>query len=308
MFKSPNYKVHHLHKNLAYIQLILAQLCIGINITTGKFLSTSLNLYVMLEIRFAIGSMILALYMIAKKGRNFTFEAFTIKETIIIFIQSLCGGFLFNYFLIKGLNHTDATYAGAITSLVPFMVVLLSVMFLKDKLSKYQTLAIILSAIGTYILCYKNDFNQNIEWYGIIMLFTSVLPEALFVVLGKFISSKLSPLGMALTVNIINMIAFIPFVLYIDIYRDVLLITENSKVFWSLVVYGLSGGAFFFLFWYEGLSKVQASTAGLFTCLMPVFTIILAMLFLHEITEAKEWIGISIIISSLIIMAKSERG
>jgi drug/metabolite transporter (DMT)-like permease len=46
------------------------------------------------------------------------------------------------------------------------------------------------------------------------------------------------------------------------------------------------------------LSKVQAPIAELFACLMPVFTIILAMLFLNENTEVKEWIGIAIIIKN----------
>lgn len=293
---------------MAYIELILAQLCIGINIISGKFLADKLNLCLMLEIRFIIGTSILAIIFLSNK-KNYP-ELIKLRELnfrikLCLFAQGLCGGFLFNYFLVKGLIYSSATYAGAITSLVPFFVTLFSIIFLKEKLHTILLIALFLSMLGMFLLFY-NDLDNNISYYGIAFFLLAVLPEVLFTVLGRYTSKLLSPLMIALMANIVNMILFIPGCFNLDFGNELKAIILNGKIFMTLLIYGISGGALFFLLWYKGLSKVKASIAGLFTSLMPVFTILLEVIFLGEETTIYHWIGTLVIVCSLMLISKGE--
>ena len=48
------------------------------------------------------------------------------------------------------------------------------------------------------------------------------------------------------------------------------------------LVYGILGGAVYFLCWYRGLEGVTASVAAIFTAVIPVSTVALGYLFLQE--------------------------
>lgn len=293
---------------MAYIQLILAQLCIGVNIISCKFLADKLSLYLILEIRFIIGSLILGTIFLSNI-KNYSelnkLPQLSFMVKLCLFAQAACGGFLFNYCLAKGLAYSSATYAGAITSLVPLFVALFSIFLLKEKPSNNLLIALLLSMFGMLLLFY-NDLDSNISYYGLTFLLLSVFPEALFTVLGKYTSSILSPLTIALIANLVNIVLFLPGCMYLDINSEIPNILSSYKILNSLLIYGTSG-ALFFLFWYKGLSKVEASVAGLFTSLSPVFTILLAAVFLRESTTIYHWIGTLIIVFSLLMISKGEK-
>ncbi len=91
-----------------------------------------------LEIRFFIGSLILGtifLYNINNYYELRKLPQLSLMIKLCLFAQAACGGFLFNYFLAKGLAYSGATYAGAITSLVPLFVALFSILFMIQVLA-----------------------------------------------------------------------------------------------------------------------------------------------------------------------------
>lgn len=234
---------------MAYIQLVLSQLCIGVNIISCKFLADKLSLYLILEIRFIIGSLILgAIFLSNLKNYSELNKlpklSFIVK--LCLFAQAACGGFLFNFFLAKGLAYSSATYAGAITSLVPLFVALFSVFFLKERPSKNLLIALFLSMFGMFLLFY-NDLDSNISYYGLTFLLLSVFPEALFTVLGKYTSSILSPLTIALIANLVNVVLFLPGCMYLDINSEITNILLSYRILISLIIYGTSGALFFLL-------------------------------------------------------------
>ena len=50
----------------------------------------------------------------------------------------------------------------------------------------------------------------------------------------------------------------------------------------AIVYYGVAVTAIVFILWFRGISRVQASTAAVFTGVMPVNAIIFSYLILHE--------------------------
>lgn len=286
------------------LQLLFAQFAIGVNIVLARYLVPHFPIAILLELRFLLGSVMLwGLVKLNKQHilRNKIGARLTRKDWWVLFLQALCGGYLFNIFLLRGLQYTNATMAGIICSTIPAVIAIFSFFLLKEKLSSGKTLSIIIAIIGLVIISYNNkhivQFDNSHLW-GVLLILLAVIPEALFTILAKWHGSHLTAYVMALIINIFNALLFLP---------SAIIALQNTyfiapTIFqWSLILlYALSGGVVFFVFWYRGLEHSTASTAALMTAAMPVSTGFLAWLFLHEIITLPILIGMGCVMLSIV--------
>ncbi|HQZ87283.1 MAG TPA: DMT family transporter [Gammaproteobacteria bacterium] len=289
--------------SLGYLELSLAQCCIGINIILGKTLIPEIPIFALLLLRFTLGFVFVGTYQMFGNFSLVRTELSRLspKDWLIIFTQALCAGFLFNVLILYGLEHTTATVTGIINSAVPALVAVFSFIILHEKLTLRIGIAILLCIVGIAILGFgkaiPTDSNQN-ELLGILLVVAAIVPEALFTVLAKLLKKPPSPLTTTLLINFFNMILFIPFAITAEWgqVKDASMLTI-SQIF----LYGLTGGILFFVFWYRGLSCISANTAALFMGIMPISTCILAYFVLNEILGLDDLIGMLLVIISIII-------
>jgi drug/metabolite transporter (DMT)-like permease len=104
-------------------------------------------------------------------------------------------------------------------------------------------------------------------------------------------------------VNFFNLLMFLPFAA-IGL-KDFHPGSISLGIYIQLLVYGISGGIMFFLFWYRGLTKINANTAALFTGVMPVSTTLLAFLFLNESIGYNEILGMILVIVAIVVGCKA---
>jgi drug/metabolite transporter (DMT)-like permease len=254
-------------------------------------------------LRFTLGFIFIGTYQIFG---NFSLvraelSALSSKDWLIIFIQALCGGFLFNVLILYGLQHTSATVTGIINSAVPALVAVFSFIILREKLTLRIGIAILLCIVGIAVLglgkATPTDSNQT-ELLGILLVLAAIVPEALFTVLAKLLKKPLSPLTTTLLINFFNMILFIPFTINAEWaqVKDASMLTISQ-----ILLYSLTGGILFFVFWYRGLARISANTAALFMGIMPISTCILAYFMLNEILGWDDLTGMVLVIISIII-------
>jgi drug/metabolite transporter (DMT)-like permease len=289
--------------SVGYLELSLAQCCIGINIILGKTLIPEIPIFALLLLRFTLGFILIGIYQLFGKFSLVRTElsALSAKDMLIIFAQALCAGFLFNVLILYGLEHTTATVTGIINSAVPALVAVFSFIILREKLTLRIGIAILLCIIGIAVLglgkAMPTDSNQH-ELLGILLVLAAIVPEALFTVLAKLLKKPPSVLTTTLLINFFNMILFIPFAINVEWnqVKNASLLTI-SQIF----LYSLTGGILFFVFWYRGLARTSANTAALFMGVMPISTCILAYFALNEILGWDDLIGMILVIISIII-------
>lgn len=288
---------------LGYLELSLAQSCIGINIILGKILVPGIPVFLLLLLRFSLGFILIFSYQIL---RDFSLlreelKILSTKDYVIIFSQAMCAGFLFNVLMLYGLERTTATVTGIISSAVPALVAIFSVVILREKLTSRIVTAVLLCVVGIIILglgkAIPTDSNQN-EMLGIILVILSIIPEAFFTILAKLLKRSPPPLITTLLVNFFNMALLIPFTLYF-LNGEPIHITPSA--IFQIFLYGLTGGVLFFVFWYRGLVQVSASTSALFMGVMPISTCVLAYFFLQERIDLEDWLGMFFVLASIII-------
>ena len=227
------------------------------------------------------------------------------KDKLLLIMQAICGGFLFNVLILYGMKTTSATSAGIISSITPIMIFILAAAFLHEKINLQKCIAIVIVMLGLLILnTGKTTTSAEGALFGNLLVLLAVIPEALFTILSKSVGKKLSGMEAVILVNLFNLILFIPFaIISIADFHPMLI---SASVYGQLLIYGISGGIIFFLLWYRGLTKINANTAALFTGVMPVSTTILAFIFLNEPINNSEIIGMLMVIVAIFVGCKKQ--
>ncbi|WP_369899638.1 DMT family transporter [Bacillus manliponensis] len=284
---------------LAYFQLALAMILVGMNVAVGKVIVEKVPIFLFSEIRFLIALLFLI-------PMAFFHERSTIKiekqQFKLLFLQSFFGVFLFSICMLYGVRYTSATAAGIITSTVPAAIALLSFFFLKERLSTSQVVSVCLAVLGILIITLQTStiHSQNQPLlFGNILIFGAVVSEALFTIYAKKLAGVLSPIHMAAAINLIGFLLFLPFAIHEGLSFQLANIT---MFIWILIMYyAITASVLSFVFWYQGITKVKASIAGIFTGFIPVTAAVTGIFMLDEPFGWNQFFGILFVLAAIFV-------
>ncbi|KNY27958.1 DMT family transporter [Pseudobacteroides cellulosolvens] len=219
---------------------------------------------------------------------------------IIILLQAFFGIFLFRMFLLNGLLHTSSGEAGILTGATPAVTVVLARVILKEHLNKQKIIGILSTIVGILliqgILLPQRSFSL-MHLYGNILVVCAAISESMFNILSRINSVRLvangqKPLDPIIQTTLVSITAFILCLIPSILENPVLPIKSlNLKQWGSLVWYGLFVTALAFIFWYAGIKRCTASTAAVFSGMMPFTALILSSLVLGENVRWEQWSG-----------------
>lgn len=291
---------------LAYCLLAIGQAAIGVNVVAGKFLiDGGVPIHVYLCGRFMASTVLMTILMCLLKEtliiKDNGISRLSKKDWFFLSMQALTGGFLFNVLFYWGIQYTTAISAGIISSALPAIIAICAFLFLGEKLNKWKYLGIMLAMVGILIINLDNtkaSAHISGSFLGDFVILLSMVPEALYSIFNKFTNQKVTPLGGATVVNFMIFLMLLPLGAYEFLSRDL-----SGIVFSSWVLLLLTGFAsmFFFWFWSRGLLHVSASSAAIFTSVLPVSTTLMAWAFLHEQFGIYDGMGMCLVLLSIAI-------
>lgn len=275
---------------------------VGSSVVAGKLITQSFPVFLASELRFLVAAIVMVPLLIKVEG----FPSISKRDFLILFLQALSGVFLFSIFMLYGLTLTTAIEAGIITSTIPAVTGGLAFLFLKEKISKSVGVGIMLAVIGTFIINVIGSLSiierGSYPIYGNLLILGAVICEALFIIFGKFVTQRVSPLTITTIVSVLGAILFLPFSLY-EGYQ--FKFEEVSIAEWGLILYfGIVVTVIAFILMYQGVSKVPASTAGALTCVLPISSVILSVLILGEEVSFIHLVGIVFTLTAIYLIAK----
>lgn len=294
---------HNLLQGLCF--LILAQLMVGLNIVSSKYLVSSLPLLFMLALRFALAAFILLpLHWLTPASQTPIREHFAQLERrdwYFILAQALTAGVLFNCLMLLGLHYTDANVAGIITSALPATIAFMSWFILGEKMSGKTCLCIAFATLGLCIIAWEKFYLAGLShsFFGDFIILVSLLPEATYYVLCKLHANRLPVFLVSSLINGINALILLPLLVFFPWNP----MTAASWTWFILLILGLSSGLFY-VFWNFGSQKVDGIMASLSTAVMPIATVILAWLILGEQLTKLQCAGMGLVIFSIAIYAR----
>jgi drug/metabolite transporter (DMT)-like permease len=249
-------------------------------VVLAKVLVSILPVFVLATLRLGLAAMVLGpLLLVRERG----LPRLSARERRLLVLQAFAGIFAFNTLLLWGLRLTSATAGAIVTSTTPAVAAALGVLVLGESWTRVQAAGIGLTVLGLAALGASGvapDGRGAAPLVGNLLVFGAVVGEAVYVVCGRALAPRLSPLAVATGLTVLGFVMFLPLGLA-ELPEAPL--AELSVGQWAAVAYySVAVTVVAFWLWARGIARVPASTAGLFTGFMPLTAVTLSVLVLGE--------------------------
>ncbi len=208
----------------------------------------------------------------------------------------------FLYFIGEslGMQVMSPTSAAVIISIVPLLVPVLAYFMINEKLSIKNIVGIVISFLGVLLVIMNNNYEFRASLKGVLLMLLSVIGAVFYSVLLKKLTDKYNPFTLISWQNGIGAIMFLPLVLIYDVkdWNSSMLTYKAAIPILELAVFASSMA---FLLYTNGVRKLGAVKANIFTNLIPVITAFFSFLLLNEKLMFHNLIGIAVVIGGLIL-------
>jgi drug/metabolite transporter (DMT)-like permease len=188
-----------------------------------------------------------------------------------------------------GLNFTSAGSGALVIAAVPAVTVVLSVVFLKEIVTRLQMLGIALSIAGVIIVTNAGVTGPGTsEPIGNLLVFGGVIAWAIYTIQGKKMVPNLPAIVMT-TAGIGAALLFLIPITAVEIAATGTPRFTMSSAF-GLLYLGVLGSALAYALWNAALNHVDASVAAPYVNLVPVIGLLAALL-AGEPTNAMQLVG-----------------
>jgi drug/metabolite transporter (DMT)-like permease len=207
----------------------------------------------------------------------------------LVFLESFLGNFMFSICMLFGVSLTSAVSAGVIMASIPAVVAIGSWMFLRERITVRVGLAIACAAFGIGLLALApaqatahatNASPASMPWLGNLLVFSAVVCEASYAVIGKSLTGRLGPKRISSLINLWGFALSTPFGIWFALHFDVGAVSFG--IWGLLIVYALAASIWTVWLWMTGLKGVPASQAGVFTVMLPVSAAVVGVVVLGE--------------------------
>ena len=207
-----------------------------------------------------------------------------------------------------GLNFTTATNGVILNSFIPIMIITLSWLFLRERLTPLQTMGVLISLTGVFAILTEGSLAKLLAFrlnIGDILVILSMAMWSVYTIGLRWRPAGLHLMSFLLVVAIIGNACVLP------LWLGEMALGHHVRWSWTnlaaLVSVALFSSVLAYLFWNRGVAEVGANVAGLFVHLMPVFGVLLAWLFLGERLAAYHVAGILLILSGIWLISRYGR-
>ena len=246
----------------------------------------------------AAGVILLLISLLTEK------KAFVEKGDILSVSALAVFGFGFsNIFMALALKNIGASTASIILSTAPIFALFAAAAFKIDRFSVKKTLAIIISMLGIYFIVSgkgaAGSAASTDAFTGVAYCFISAIAWSVYSVFSKPLLKKYSAVRLTANVVFISSLAMIP-----PAYN------ELSATGWlslpGFVYYSFIFSVFFssvlpLIFWNRCIARTSPVTVMMSQNMIPVFALICAYFFLHEVVSSSQLLGSLIVICSILI-------
>ncbi|MDL2227517.1 DMT family transporter [Odoribacter sp. OttesenSCG-928-L07] len=268
---------------------------------TGHALNTSFVVFVLHLIPFVLMNFVFYKYYTILKQ-------FTLKDFLCMFLVALLGGAIGTMCIVKALflvNFQNLTIVALLQKLQPVFAIILSVIILKEKLSKQYFLWAALALAAGYVMTF--GFNPpSSESSNIIQAALYALGAAFCfgssTVFSKILLNKYSsPTITFFRYGFTTVIALIICLLSGAIMQFHIVPTKTWIIF-LLIAFTTGSGAIFL--YYYGLQKIKASVSSILELFFPITAALLDYFINNNTMTVVQWIAAAVMIFSIIRLSR----
>ncbi len=278
---------------MSYILLILTTLFWSGNFVLGRGMHAEIPPLSLSFWRWVIALAILCLFAVKHLYRQ---RQLVQHHSRFIIIQGLLGVAGFNSLIYLAIQTTTAINAVLINSCIPVLIVVCSWAMYREVMTVRQYLGVIVSLFGVVLIIAHGEIDYLLALSfnpGDLLVFAAALTWALYSSNLRNYPKELHPLAYQSGIVVSGLIILTPFYLFELSTVGGFRVTMASI---STILYiALFASVLAFIFWNRAVRTIGANRAGPFIHLMPVFSTILAVIFLDETIQRYHLQGIGLI-------------
>lgn len=273
----------------------------ALNIVVTRYVSDYISPVSISFYRWLVAFIILTPFILKKLWQQ---KAEVKKNLSKLAVLSAFGMVLYQGLAYTAAHYTTATNMGLINALIPIFTIFVSFLILKDKPNIYSILGSVISLIGLIYVLSQGDL-QNLQsksgsYIGNLYMIIGIFFYAFYGVFLKKWQIKL-PLLVSLYVQIFfALIYHLPFILYFGLDQ------LNAQNIVSTLYAGIFPSLLAPLLWMSAISYIGPNRTSIFMNLMPIFTAIIASIWLKESWTIFHTVG-GIVILLGILLAQKKR-
>ena len=293
--------MHQSRETRAFLLLTLVTMVWAGLMPTGKIILQGLPPLTIAAIRMTVGTLLLSFYL-RRESRPIPWS----PKLVVAFLLLGFIGFVFStggsYY---GLRLTTATNAALLNASSPVTLALLSVLILKERLPRRSVLGIILSVIGVGVIITRGSWQviaQSQYNRGDLILLCTQTSWGLYTIYGRRLMESVSPLA---ATTFAYMAGGLWLILGSCLFEQgQWRFAEVSWPSWIALVYQCILGSFAHFWFYDAVSVLGPSRAGVFLNLVPVMAIVISSTLLDEPLLPSHFIGGAIVISGILVATR----
>lgn len=262
-------------RNLAIVALFLVQLLYGFNYTFAKTVMNEGYVKPFGFVLLRVAGATLLFWLMSLFLPN---EKIDKKDFFQLFLASVFGVFINMLLFLKGLEFTTPIHASTIMTITPIVILILSVFMLKERITSLKILGAIIGFIGALILTLYGQSARAADniLLGNLMIFLNAVSYSVYVILIKKLTAKYHPFTFIKWLFLFGLILVTPF--GFSEVQEIQWQSFTPYVTFSVifVVVGATFGTY--LLNPLAISRLKASTVGIFIYLQPVIAGLFAIL------------------------------
>lgn len=287
-----------------YLYLAGAMFIAGSAVVVSKIMVDSLPTFLATELGVACGLLCLVPACFLQRETIIRDR----RTHLILLFQALCGVLLYRILTYWGLRYTTAANSGLIASGAPVFVAVLAFVFLREQPTKQRVAGVLLVFAGLLavnLLPILSGMDRGGSLQGNLLILIAVFCESIFSVLSRVRCKPLSVLYRTTMITCYAFLLLLPFAIH-DGYRyDWEAFGLSSAI--CVLYYGVFVSFLSYIFWFNGIKKVSASVAAVFTGVAPVSSILLSALLLREKVTAVHMVGLLFICGGILLSCKKTK-
>ncbi len=207
-----------------------------------------------------------------------------------------------------GLNYTTATNGLILNSFIPVMIITMSWIFLRERLSPLQLVGVAISLGGVLTILSQGSLEAIASFRvngGDLLIILSMAMWSAYTIGLRWRPRGLHTLTFLLVLMVIGDLAVLPLFVVEHAFGRQMVVTGVNLA--AIIAVALFSSVLAYIFWNQGVEQVGANVAGLFVHLMPVFGVLLAWIFLGERLALFHIGGIALILTGIGITSRLGR-
>ncbi|WP_151192773.1 DMT family transporter [Cysteiniphilum sp. JM-1] len=253
---------------------------------------------------FSAGGLALSRYFVASLAAFIPFcliknkKLPRLKDLMLFAVLGFFGFFSYNILLNEGEKTVSAGLANFIVAQLPIIVTVLAMILFKERVNRYGVLGFVISLCGVLVILLGS--HNNAGFAGVLLVYGATCSGAIYSCFQKKFLARYHPIEVVcycMWLGTLMLMIFAPEAIKSVMHSDM------SHLL-SIVYMGVFPGAIAYLLWGYAFKHIKAAAASSALYLMPIFTLILAAIFLSEIPSILSVIGGIIAVIGSIVISK----